>query len=226
MSDSWFYLLIGLLAQLFFSARMFIQWIRSERSGYVVSPLIYWQLSLVGSILFFLYGWFRNDFAILTGQFLSYYVYIWNLDAKGFWKRIHLIIRVFLLLFPCIILTGLLVKGAGLYEKLFTDLSPGLILFGCTGQVLFTLRFLYQWWYSRRKKESLLPVTFWIMSILGASLIFIYGLIRHDLVLIIGQSAGLFTYGRNVWIIKKQRHAYINHGSRGLHRFPSGKKTP
>lgn len=74
---------IGFLAQGFFSARMLIQWILSERAHRVMSPNAYWICSLAGSILLFVYGWLRDDFAIIFGQLISYYIYIWNLNIKG-----------------------------------------------------------------------------------------------------------------------------------------------
>ena len=74
---------IGFLAQAFFSARILIQWILSERAKRVVSPTAYWVCSLAGSYLLFVYGWLRDDFAIILGQMVSYYIYLWNLNAKG-----------------------------------------------------------------------------------------------------------------------------------------------
>ena len=65
---------IGFLAQLFFSARILVQWILSERAKRVVSPSIFWILSLAGSFLLCLYGWLRDDFSIILGQFISYYI--------------------------------------------------------------------------------------------------------------------------------------------------------
>ena len=44
---------IGFLAQVFFSARILLQWILSERAKKVISPAIFWQLSIVGSYLLF-----------------------------------------------------------------------------------------------------------------------------------------------------------------------------
>ena len=67
---------IGFLAQLLFSARLLLQWIMSEKAKKVVSPSIFWKLSLLGSYLLFMYGWLRNDFAIILGQLISYYIYI------------------------------------------------------------------------------------------------------------------------------------------------------
>ena len=60
MDNLWIYVL-GLLAQGLFSARMLVQWIRSEKAHTVVNPTLFWVLSLAGSLLFFLYGWLRQD---------------------------------------------------------------------------------------------------------------------------------------------------------------------
>ena len=71
--------IIGFLAQLLFSARLLLQWIMSERAKKVVSPSIFWKLSLIGAWLLFIYGWLRDDFAIILGQLISYYIYILSL---------------------------------------------------------------------------------------------------------------------------------------------------
>ena len=65
---------VGLLAQLLFSARILIQWIMSERAKKVVSPVIFWALSMIASYLLFIYGWFRDDFSIMLGQVIAYYI--------------------------------------------------------------------------------------------------------------------------------------------------------
>ena len=65
---------IGFVAQGFFSARMLIQWVLSERSHRVVSPVLFWACSLAGSVLLCVYGILRDDFAIVLGQFISYYI--------------------------------------------------------------------------------------------------------------------------------------------------------
>ena len=84
---------IGFLAQVCFSGRLLFQWILSEKEKRVVSPSIFWLLSLLGSYLLFFYGWLRHDFAIILGQFISYYIYIWNLHIKRQWKPIPLPVR-------------------------------------------------------------------------------------------------------------------------------------
>ncbi|HFQ79900.1 MAG TPA: lauroyl acyltransferase, partial [Desulfobacterales bacterium] len=47
---------VGFLAQLLFSARLLVQWLFSERAGRVMSPLLFWQLSIVASFILMVYG--------------------------------------------------------------------------------------------------------------------------------------------------------------------------
>lgn len=201
---NYWYIVLGFIAQALFSARMFVQWIMSERSGKVVSPIIYWQLSLAASFLFFIYGWLQADFAIILGQILSYYIYIWNLNAQHYWQKIHASIRFIILSTPVIVIVLLLTNGWGNLERLWTEMPLGLLLFGSAGQIIFTCRFIYQWWYSRKKGESLLPNGFWILSLIGSLCIILYGIYRKDPVLIIGQSTGFLTYSRNLFLAKKK----------------------
>jgi Predicted membrane protein len=202
MQTSW-YFIIGFAAQGLFSARMLIQWILSEKARKVVSPVIYWQLSLLGSFLFFIYGWLRGDFAILLGQLFSYYIYIWNLNSKDQWKKIHSFVRFILALTPLFAICIVIYNGNESADHLFDTVSLPLLLFGSAGQLIFTFRFIYQWLYSKSRGESLLPAGFWILSLLGSFLIVVYGIFREDPVLILGQSVGFITYSRNLWLITK-----------------------
>lgn len=195
---------LGFIAQGLFSGRMFIQWILSEKEKKVVSPTIYWQLSLLASFLFSIYGWLRGDFAIILGQIISYYIYIWNLNNKNHWKSIHPVIRQIICFTPIVALCFVLYNKEASAQRLFANISLGLLLFGSIGQVIFTLRFIYQWRYSKSRGESILPKGFWILSIIGSLITITYGIFRQDPVLILGHSAGFITYARNLWLGKKQ----------------------
>lgn len=205
MDSNWLIYALGFLAQGLFSARMIVQWIISEKEKRATSPTIYWMLSLIASTLFFIYGWLRQDFAIMLGQVISYYIYIWNLRTKGIWAGLNPTIRypvlTILFLLPVAGIT-LMLTHDGTVERLFQNegIPAWLIIFGCTGQVIFTFRFIYQYIYSRRRGESLLPAGFWIISLIGSAVIVSYAFIRHDWVLALGQSVGFFTYSRNLYL--------------------------
>ena len=196
---------IGFLAQVFFSARILLQWILSERAKKVISPAIFWQLSIVGSYLLFVYGWLRDDFAIILGQIISYYIYIWNLDKKHQWKKLPVIIRTLLLLTPVAAILYMLKDASAFVDQFFRNekIPLWLLIYGSMGQIIFTLRFVYQWIYSKRKDESLLPIGFWVISLLGALIIVSYAIYRRDPVLILGQSTGLIAYSRNIYLSRK-----------------------
>lgn len=209
MEPVWIFAL-GLFAQLLFAARMLVQWILSEKNRQVENPTAFWILGLCGSLLFLLYGWLRNDFALILGQLIGYYVYIWNLGAKGVWRKLGRWRPLgvgLLLLVPLVVLTPFLVHWPDASKTLFRnqDIPQVLLLFGIAGQIVFSTRFLYQALYSVRRKASSLPVGFWLISAIGAAMILVYGIFRRDPVLILAESFGLFTYIRNLMLWHARR---------------------
>lgn len=198
---------IGFLAQFFFSARILVQWVLSERARKVLSPSLFWILSLAGAYALCLYGWLRHDFSIVLGQVISYYIYIWNLREKGVWNRLYQPVRLLLLFTPLAALFFVLQDAGAVADKFFRNenIPLWLLVGGSLGQVIFTLRFIYQWYYSYHHHESVLPAGFWLISIAGSSIIIAYGIIRLDPVLILGQSFGFVAYIRNLFILYHQK---------------------
>ncbi|MGL4328544.1 MAG: lipid-A-disaccharide synthase N-terminal domain-containing protein, partial [Tannerellaceae bacterium] len=129
-------LLVGLSAQLLFSIRTLVQWIASEKAKKVLSPVLFWQLSLLASFIFCMYGWLRNDFAIVLGQLISYYIYIWNLKIENNWQQLNAGVRFLAYAMPIAALLYVCSDIQGSYDKLFnqSDLPLSLILFGSIGQ--------------------------------------------------------------------------------------------
>lgn len=197
---------LGFVSQVLFFTRTLLQWIMSEKAKKVLSPSIYWVLSIVAAYLFFIYGWYRHDFSILLGQVITYYIYIWNLKEGGVWNKIPSMLQGILILTPIVGMGFLLKDFHGFLHNFLMnkDIPLWMVILGSLGQVTFTLRFVYQWIYSLRKKESLLPLGFWIISLAGSGLIVLYGMIRFDPVLIMGQSVGFIAYARNISIYRKE----------------------
>src|SRR5690625_3595745 len=183
--SSWIIYSIGFLAQIFFSIRLLVQWLVSEKAKRVLTPSIFWKFSLLGSVLLFIYGYFRDDFAIMTGQVLTYYIYIRNLQLQGVWKKTPAGFRIFLILFPALTISYGIFKNKYNPEILFFNeaIPPALLILGVIAQILFTFRFIYQWIYSERSNESILPIGFWRISAMGAALILVYAVFRKDPVL-------------------------------------------
>ncbi len=76
---------------------------------------------------------------------------------------------------------------------------------GFAGQLLFTMRFIVQWLASEKAGRSVVPLAFWLFSIVGSSLLLIYAVYRQDPVFILGQSLGVFVYLRNLHLIRRER---------------------
>ena len=208
MDNPW-YFVIGFVAEGLFAARFIIQWILSEKAKKVVSPTIFWQLSLLASIVYSTYGWLRGDFAIIIGQMFTYYIYIWNLKAKDNWQKFPQALRVIIFFIPIVAIVWCIVNREITGNRLFEHISSSLLAFGTIGQVIFTSRFIYQWWYSRTRHESVLPMGFWIISLIGSVTIFTYGILRRDIVLIVGQ-LGFIMYARNLWLAIKNKGAEVS----------------
>lgn len=198
---------IGFLAQILFSARQLTQWISSERAGKVLSPMIFWQLSVFASFLLIVYGIFRNDLAIILGQVITYGVYIRNLHYFGFWTRIHKIPRLLAYIFPVLAATFLLMGETHNLQTVFgnEDISTPLLIWGIASQVVFTFRFVYQWLYSEKRKQSILPMGFWVISLSGSLMVLSYAIVRKDPVLFVGQIFGFVVYGRNIILGLRQK---------------------
>ncbi len=200
-SNSWVFA-IGFLAQLFFSARILYQWIVSERAGKVLAPIAFWVMSILGSYLLFIYGVLRNDFAIILGQLISYYIYLWNLNIQNHWQRLNAVIKSILIITPVVALVIMLRDLPHFTHTFFNNANVPLwlLIFGSMGQIVFALRFIYQFFYSAAHKQSVLPLGFWIISLVGSSIIITYAIFRLDPVLILGQSFGFIAYIRNIMI--------------------------
>ena len=58
---------------------------------------------------------------------------------------------------------------------LLPELSKvGILTLGFTAQLFFSLRTLFQWWKSEKAKKVVSPSAYWVLSVIGAYLMFIY----------------------------------------------------
>jgi lipid-A-disaccharide synthase-like uncharacterized protein len=77
---------------------------------------------------------------------------------------------------------------------------------GLAGQCLFMARFIVQWIHSERHGQSLIPVSFWYLSLLGGLIVLAYGLHKLDPVIILGQLPGTIVYSRNLVLIHRNKN--------------------
>ena len=79
------------------------------------------------------------------------------------------------------------------------------VIFGFIGQAMFTMRFLIQWIASEKKKESVIPVSFWYFSLGGGLILLAYAVHQMDPVFILAYLPGNFIYFRNLCLIHKKK---------------------
>ena len=81
---------------------------------------------------------------------------------------------------------------------------------GFLAQGVFTMRFVVQWLYSEFHKKSMIPTSFWYLSISGSLMLLLYAIHKRDPVFILGQSFGCLVYLRNLHFIHKKENKKKN----------------
>ena len=77
LANPW--VIFGFLAQFVFFLRFMVQWIASEREKRVVVPMMFWYLSIAGSLMILIYSIYRQDVVFITAQFLALFIYLRNI---------------------------------------------------------------------------------------------------------------------------------------------------
>ncbi len=105
---------------------------------------------------------------------------------------------------------GMLAAGGGPVEtwstKLWANVWDPWFVFGMLAQAVFFLRFLVQWIVSERRGESVIPIAFWYLSLLGSILIFIYAIKKADPVFMLASVLQCVIYLRNLTLIYRRQH--------------------
>ena len=79
------------------------------------------------------------------------------------------------------------------------------VILGFIGQAMFSMRFFLQWIASEKKRESVIPLSFWYFSLGGGLVLLAYAIHRMDPVFILAYLPGNFIYFRNLYFIRKKK---------------------
>ena len=93
----------------------------------------------------------------------------------------------------------------GYFHEVFVMKLDWWAYVGIIAQAIFAGRFIVQWIASERAGRSVVPFSFWVLSIGGGLLLLVYALYRKDPVFILGQGLGVFIYIRNVFLVLRER---------------------
>ena len=73
------WVIVGILGQVLFFLRFFVQWLASERAGKSVIPIAFWYFSIMGGVILFAYALWRHDPVFILGQSIGIVIYSRNL---------------------------------------------------------------------------------------------------------------------------------------------------
>ena len=198
---------VGWAGQGVFTWRMLEQWWSSEKAKRSVLPVSFWWWSLAGTLLLLVYQLHRMDGIFLAGVLVNGALYARNLwiathprpagaARPGPWAAF---------VFAALALGALsasLWAGEALVDW---DQPPLWLGLGIAGQAAWSSRFVLQWWVSERRGESLLPASFFVLSIVGSVLLCAYAISRQDYVMIAAYALNPIPYARNLVLIARAR---------------------
>ena len=87
------------------------------------------------------------------------------------------------------------------------------LAFGIVAQLLFTARFLVQWLASEREGNSVMPLSFWYFSMGGGLMTLVYGIVRREPIIIMGQALAMVIYTRNLILIFRNKRRQRSSGT-------------
>nr|MBA3283567.1 lipid-A-disaccharide synthase N-terminal domain-containing protein [Nitrosopumilus sp.] len=178
-----------------------------------VMPL-FWQLSILGNLLFMLHALIQMQFHVCIVQACSGVISWRNLNfMQPPSKHIKFSTTVKLILAAASTVVLLFIASSFLSTSsvhwfrspLSSDQNiHGFWHFvGFFGLVLFNGRFWLQWWNAEKHSRSYLSEEFWWMSVFGSVLCFAYFAAIDDYVNMIGPFFGLIPSIRNLILIRR-----------------------
>ena len=220
--ESWrtfLYLPLGFFPAIFFTSRMLVQWLQSERQKKSLVTPLFWKLSLAGNLLLYFHYVIQVQLHYALFQCINALIAWRNLDFLKVDKKAYPRKVVFALLALCLLGTVLIfaLQGHFLLEQMDWVRTPQNLwnatkryhslswhVFGAFGAALFASRFWVQWWIAEFHQRSALGRSYWLLSIAGSSMVLLYSWHIRDVVVIFYHLFSLIPYLRNLMLLRKQ----------------------
>ena len=206
--------LVGWAAQALFFVRVYHQWLLSEKAGRSLVPTAYWWYSVVATLCLIIYQVHRKDPVFLAGALINGSIYVRNLvlTYRPREKQPTRVAPWGAMLAGGAIFGGLIWLSVSKSDEIgsivsFEGTSPYWLAFGFLAQGVWSSRFVVQWIASERAGASIMPASFFRISIVGAIGLFTYAVYRVDWVMMAAYLLNPIPFVRNLMLLKKQRLA-------------------
>lgn len=224
--------LFGWAGQALFTLRFVQQWFVSEKARRSHVTPGFWWTSLLATLLLVVYTLHRRDPVYIAGFLPNVFLYARNLQMSYRGPEVGrrgsplVPVAVGLVLFAALSVLSLA------QERRFVDYEhpwPWLLV-GFTGQALWTSRFLVQWFISERLGRSVLPASFFWLSLAGAPLLFAWAVYQVDWVMMVAFALNPIPYARNLVLLRREKrregHSADPGGSPPERRGGKGREEP
>lgn len=197
--------IFGAVGAILFFGRFYVQWVIAEIKRQYIIPVSFWYMSVVGSLMLFVYAFGRGS---PGGTFsLCFNLIVYTRNLIHIWREqrtlttfrnvaAHVVAGVVVAI--AVVLTYLTWQRSYRNSMEFWGWSA----IWAVGQGVFFLRFIVQWLITEIKRKSVIPALFWQLSILGAFLHGAYFFYRADWLLAFGTVADGLPYVRNLWLMR------------------------
>lgn len=204
---------LGAAGQALFVLRFLLQWWQSERAGRPVVTPAFWWWSLLATAALIVFANHQGQWLLLAGLALNAGVYVRNLalSSESREKRGLSTLQASVVA----LVGGAVIATAVVWEfRTKPDPSVAWIAVGAIGQILWSGRFIVQWWLSERARESHMPALFWWFSLAGNSLLLPYsihlalsGAEKGNWIFVAGFAPGFIVQVRNLMLGRKKTEA-------------------
>lgn len=201
---------IGLAGSVLFFGRFYVQWIAAELRRQYYIPVTFWYMSAGGALLLFVYAYGRGSPGGTFGLCFNLIIYTRNL--VHIWREKGLMthrrnIAVHVIAGVIVAITATLTFVT--WHRGYANTTEFWFWSGlwAIGQGIFFLRFFIQWVASELRRRSVIPVSFWYLSLIGVVLHGSYFFHRMDWLLAFGTVVDALPYARNVWLIHRYGEA-------------------
>lgn len=207
MSPDTLWLIIGFIGALLFFGRFYVQWLVSEWRGQYTIPVSFWYMSAFGALMLFGYAYQRGSPGGTFGLCFNIFIYTRNLVLV--WReqgRLTPALNAGAHVAALLIMLGAFSLTVHTWQQGYRPTTEFWVwsAIWVVGQGVFFLRFFVQWLITEWRGKSIVPASFWYLSLIGLVLHGAYFFYRQDWLLAIGTVADGVPYARNLYLMRKQ----------------------